>query len=74
MRLYSRDEFEADIRQRWGLASTDDVTATARIWKTRGGYFVTIPALEQYPDYWLDTIRELIEAAESKRPLPWHDS
>ncbi|MFH0342349.1 MAG: hypothetical protein ACHBNF_09520 [Chromatiales bacterium] len=74
MRLYSRKEFEADIKKRWRLTSTDEKTATTRAWKTHGGCFITIPILATYPDYWLETIKELIEAAEGGKQLPWFDS
>lgn len=74
MRLYARDEFEADIKMRWGLEPTPHTTATARIWKTRGGCFISIPITDAYPDYWLDTVKERIEAAEGGKAQPWFDS
>ncbi|MGE0278754.1 MAG: hypothetical protein AB7R40_25430 [Nitrospiraceae bacterium] len=70
MGLYSRAEFEEDIRSRWGLEATDQVTATARLWKTSGGHFITIPIQETYPDYWLDVVKKCIEDSV-KKPVPW---
>jgi hypothetical protein len=65
MRLYSRDEFEADIKARWKLEKTDHATASHGFWKTPSGRFITVPVLEQYPDYMLDTVHEQLTAIDS---------
>ena len=65
MRLYSREEFEADIAERWGLSPTENSTASVRFWMTRGGCHISIPVLDHYPDYWLDEVKAQIEAVET---------
>ena len=72
MRLYTKDEFEADIKQRWNIEPTDKRSSTAKLWKTQNGKYITIPELDQYPDYWLDVVRDNIAEVES-RTVPWKE-
>ncbi len=68
MRLYSKDEFEEDLRVKWNLAPTDHKTNTARLWKTSDGKYVVVPELpngERYPDYLLHEVIEQLKAVKS---------
>ena len=68
MRLYTKEEFEAELREKWDLIPTSEKFKTYRIWKTRKGHFLTVPILpagERYPDYFLDTVLEQRKAVDA---------
>lgn len=68
MRLYTKDEFEAELKEKWELVPTDQKFKTYRIWETKKGHFLTVPILpagESYPDYFLDTVLEQLSALDS---------
>ena len=65
MRLYSRDEFEAELRER-GLEPTDITTKTGRLWRTRDGKVIISvpnpsPTTGKYPDSILDRLLEQLK-------------
>lgn len=65
MRLYTREEFEDELREKWGLTLTDECLETARIWRTKSGNHVTVPLLpagEAYPDYFLNEIERQLDS------------
>ena len=56
MRLFSRDEFQNELR-RAGLEPTDFTTRTGRLWKTKGGQFISVPEhAGTYPDSILEDL------------------
>jgi len=59
MRLFTKEEFEANLKDVSKLTKTNQATSTTEIWKTEGGFFISVPILEEnqrYPDYILDEI------------------
>lgn len=70
MRLYDKEAFEADLRKRWKLVKTDIRSRSAVFWKTPNGKVVSVPELDEYPDYWLDRVHKQISEIES-RDVPW---
>lgn len=65
MRLYSRAEFEADIAERWKLKKSEHATANHSFWKTPSGRFITVPLLDRYPDYMLETVHDQLAVIDS---------
>lgn len=64
MRLYTREEFEAELREKWGLKPTDHATKTTRAWITPNGDHLLVPVFpdgDRYPDHLLDKIVQQIE-------------
>lgn len=63
-RLYTKEEFEKELREQLGLTPTDTTTATSRFWKTAKGRYVPVPSAgnqypeigERYPDSWMAQI------------------
>lgn len=72
-RLYTKEEFELELRDRLGLAPTDQVTATNRAWKTKMGRYVAVPLSgnhypeigERYPDSWMARIYLEVQRVDS---------
>lgn len=65
MRLYSCDDFEAELKEKWKLTPTDTTTAQTRMWKTPKGRHISIPSLpqgERYPDCYIDLLVERLDA------------
>jgi len=72
MRLYTKAEFEAELKEKWGLTPTEQVFATFRIWRHECGGHLTVPELprgERYPDHFLDGVIEQIERIKAN-PRP----
>ena len=73
MRLYTKQEFEDELRRKLGLTPTDHLTATNRYWKTKSGKFVPVPLVgnditelgERYPDSWMAQIYLEVQRVES---------
>lgn len=47
MRLYTREEFEAELKDKWKLEPTNERTATTRAWTTPRGRFILVPVLNE---------------------------
>lgn len=61
MRLYSKEELEAELRKKWHLEPTQHYINTARAWRTPSGNHVLVPILskgECYADHILNRIEE----------------
>ncbi len=68
MRLFSKDEFEAYLRDNLNLTKTDQRVPSAFIWKTDGGQHIFVPELDdedRYPDYLLNDIYLQIQRIKS---------
>ena len=72
-RLYTKEEFEAELKDRLGLTPTENVTATNRYWLTRKGRHVPVPLAgnqypelgERYPDSWMAHIDQEVQRVDS---------
>lgn len=65
MRRYTKDELDAELREKWHLRETDQRTDTAVAWVTPNGKHVLVPVFprgERYPDYIVDKIAEQLTA------------
>ncbi len=65
MRLYTKAELDAELRDKWRLTETKERTVTAVAWRTPNGKHVLVPVLpagQRYPDYILDKIAEQLTA------------
>lgn len=65
MRLYTRDEFEEELVQKWNLTPTEERTETTRFWMTPNGKHISVPILPggtRYPDYYIDEIERRLSA------------
>ena len=61
LRLYTRSEFEEELRSVWDLEQTEHGTATTTIWKAQNGANISVPPLtdgELYPHCLLGDIAE----------------
>jgi hypothetical protein len=68
MRLFSKDEFEAYLRDNLSLTKTDQRVSSAVIWKIKDGQFILVPELDdgdRYPDYLLNDIYLQIQRSKS---------
>lgn len=69
LRLYTKEEFEVELRARLGLVQTGKMTATTEAWKMKDGKAVLVPTRgvnipdlgERFPDSYFATIYEQIE-------------
>jgi hypothetical protein len=65
MRLYSRDEWRAELQSKWQLKPSGYQTATTEIWLTAGGKPISIPELGKdahYPDSLLNMVEDQLRA------------
>jgi len=64
MRIYAREEFRAELQNKWRLTATGQTTATTEIWLTPKGRPISVPELEggQYPNSLLNIIEEQLRA------------
>jgi len=51
LRIYTKEEFELELRSLWGLEPTDSTTQKTRFWKTPEGKFLTVPEFEDGDPY-----------------------
>lgn len=73
LRLYTKEEFETELRNHLGLVPTDSVIDTARAWRTKKGRHVLVPMVgievpelgERYPDSWMAKIHLEVERVDS---------
>lgn len=73
LRLYTKEEFETELREQLGLDRTETVTDTSRVWKTKKGFHVLVPLSgieipeqgERYPDSWLAGIYKEVTRLDS---------
>jgi len=80
MRLYTRQELEQELREKWKLTPTKHRSGTTTAWRTPNGLHVLVPDFPKdarYPDYIVDRIVEQLVALgenplrktdESKKP------
>ena len=72
MRLYTRTEFEKELRTKWKLEPTEHQAAMFTIWKTPKGKHVMVPTLPKgtrYPDFYVDEIVEQLKRLD-EYPAP----
>jgi hypothetical protein len=65
MRLYTREDWRAELKTRWKLTPTGQKTATTEIWLTASGKAISVPELGEgleYPDSLLNLIEEQLRA------------
>jgi hypothetical protein len=65
MRLYTRGQFEVELRAKWRLSPTDEFTDTTGVWRTPNGKFILIPVQPDgvpYPDWMMDEVVRQLEA------------
>lgn len=68
LRLFSKEEFEQELKESWNLSPTNEGGDTFTLWHTSKGHYITVPKLpesERYPDYVLDGIIKQLETLES---------
>lgn len=61
MRIYSKKNFERELKEVYRLSPTDETVDDTRLWKTENGCYIAITELpegQDYPDYYLDIIIE----------------
>ena len=59
MRLYSKQEFEAELREKYRLKPTHHHTATTRAWVTEEGDHLLVPSFtddDRIPDHVIDRV------------------
>ena len=69
LRLYTKAEFESELRNKHGLTPTEIVTGTTKLWKNKAGKHVSIPMKgidipeqgEKFPDDWMAAIYKELE-------------
>ena len=73
LRLYTKEEFEKELRQQLGLIPTGEITEMAQAWKTKSGKVVLVPLKgidlpeigERFPDSWMARICLEVERVNS---------
>ncbi|HJX10496.1 MAG TPA: hypothetical protein VJ733_08335 [Candidatus Binatia bacterium] len=73
LRLYTKEEFENELRQQLGLTPTGEITDVTQAWKTRCGRVVLVPLKgidvpelgERFPDSWMARIYLEVERVNS---------
>jgi len=73
LRLFTKEEFEQELKEKLELTPTDECTDTACAWKTKSDRSVLVPISgielpdigEMFPDNWVAEIIGQIEAIES---------
>jgi len=61
VRLYSKEDFESEMKEVYKLSPTDETVDDTRFWKTENDCYIAITELpegQDYPDYYLDIIVE----------------
>lgn len=71
-RLYTKNEFENELKNKLGLTPTDQVTGSSRAWRTKNSKYVLVPERgrvmpelgERYPDNWIAEIYTQVSRLE----------